>query len=93
MQNPAYFGEFGGMFVPELLVPALKQLENEFNKAQKDPEFQAELSKLLKIFTSLEVFPGGFGLCNIYNSNARTSSEYSHFGFLIICMYPIIIKI
>ena len=37
MQNPAYFGEFGGMFVPELLVPALKQLENEFNKAQKDP--------------------------------------------------------
>lgn len=47
MQNPAYFGEFGGMFVPELLVPALKQLENEFNKAQKDPEFQAELSKLL----------------------------------------------
>ncbi len=47
MKNPAYFGEFGGMFVPELLVPALKQLENEFNKAQKDPQFQAELSKLL----------------------------------------------
>ncbi len=47
MQNPAYFGEFGGMFVPELLVPALKQLENEFNKAQKDPEFQAEFTKLL----------------------------------------------
>ncbi|WP_372761503.1 tryptophan synthase subunit beta [Pseudoalteromonas sp.] len=47
MKNPAYFGEFGGMFVPELLVPALKQLENEFNKAQKDPAFQADLSKLL----------------------------------------------
>ena len=24
---PAYFGEFGGMFVGELLVPALEQLE------------------------------------------------------------------
>ena len=39
MQNPAYFGEFGGMFVPELLVPALKQLESEFNKAQKEAGF------------------------------------------------------
>ncbi|WP_404340370.1 tryptophan synthase subunit beta [Pseudoalteromonas mariniglutinosa] len=47
MQNPAYFGEFGGMFVPELLVPALKQLENEFNKSQKDPAFKEEFDKLL----------------------------------------------
>ncbi len=39
MQNPAYFGEFGGMFVPQLLVPALKQLEAEFNKSQKDSSF------------------------------------------------------
>ena len=47
MNNPAYFGEFGGMFVPELLVPALKQLENEFNKSQTDAAFQAEFEKLL----------------------------------------------
>lgn len=47
MQNPAYFGEFGGMFVPELLVPALKQLEQEFNKAQQDESFQAEFQQLL----------------------------------------------
>lgn len=47
MNNAAYFGDFGGMFVPELLVPALKQLESEFNKSQKDPEFQAEFTKLL----------------------------------------------
>ena len=25
--NPPYFGEFGGMYVPEILVPVLKQLE------------------------------------------------------------------
>jgi len=44
--NP-YFGQFGGMFVPQILVPALKELEAEFLKAQKDPEFIAELSELL----------------------------------------------
>ena len=43
----AYFGDFGGMYVPQILVPALKQLEAEFLKAQSDPEFQAELSELL----------------------------------------------
>ncbi len=42
-----YFGEFGGQFVPEILVPALNQLEDEFIAAQDDPEFQAEFSQLL----------------------------------------------
>ena len=32
------------------------------------------LNRLLKIFTSLEFFPGGFGLCNMYNSKASTNS-------------------
>ncbi len=42
-----YFGEFGGQFVPEILVPALNQLEEHFISAQDDPEFQAEFSNLL----------------------------------------------
>jgi len=33
---PAYFGEFGGMFVGELLVPALEQLEQAFIESQTD---------------------------------------------------------
>ncbi|GHF94559.1 tryptophan synthase beta chain [Deinococcus piscis] len=45
---PAYFGEFGGQFVPEILLPALDQLEAEFIAAQQDPEFQAEFRALLK---------------------------------------------
>ena len=44
--NP-YFGEFGGMYVPEILVPALQELENAFLDAQKDPAFNKELSELL----------------------------------------------
>ena len=44
------FGEFGGRFVPETLVAALDQLEEEYLKAQKDPSFQAELDVLLRDF-------------------------------------------
>lgn len=43
----AYFGEFGGQFVPQILVPALKQLEQEFIKAQNDESFQQEFKELL----------------------------------------------
>jgi len=42
------FGDYGGMYVPELLIPALDQLEQVFIDAQKDPEFQAEFMGLLK---------------------------------------------
>ncbi len=43
-----YFGEFGGQFVPELLIPALDQLEEAFIEAQEDPQFQAEFTDLLQ---------------------------------------------
>ncbi len=41
------FGRFGGCYVPEILVPALDQLEAAFLDAQQDPAFEAELSGLL----------------------------------------------
>ena len=41
------FGRFGGCFVPEILVPALEQLEAAFLDAQQDPAFVAELNDLL----------------------------------------------
>lgn len=41
------FGDFGGMYVPELLIPALDQLEQAFIDAQNDPEFQKEFMDLL----------------------------------------------
>lgn len=44
---PAYFGEFGGMFVGELLVPALEQLEQAFIESQTDEAFLAEFNDLL----------------------------------------------
>ena len=44
--NP-YFGEYGGSFVPQILMPALVKLENAFIEAQQDPEFQKEFTDLL----------------------------------------------
>ncbi len=47
MRLSGRFGRFGGTYVPEILVPALEQLEDAFLDAQADPEFAAELNDLL----------------------------------------------
>ena len=57
---PAYFGEFGGMYVGELLVPALEQLEQAFIESQTDEAFLAEFNKLL---TSYAGRPTPLTLC------------------------------
>src|SRR3989344_3413035 len=66
------FGEFGGQFVPETLMPAVKELEAAFEKCKKDKKFNAELSVLLRDFvgrpTALTFAPHLSGLagCSIY---------------------------
>ena len=47
---PAFFGPYGGQFVPELLIPALDQLEDAFIDAQADPAFAAELETLMTCY-------------------------------------------
>jgi tryptophan synthase beta chain len=42
------FGEFGGRFVPETLVPALIELEDHFRTAWHSEEFRAEFAALLQ---------------------------------------------
>ena len=42
------FGEFGGRFVPETLVPACQELEAAFDDAWDDPAFRTELNDLLR---------------------------------------------
>ena len=44
------FGEFGRRFVPETLMEALDQLEQEYTKSKKDPDFQSQLDHLLKTY-------------------------------------------
>ncbi len=45
------FGEFGGRFVPEALIPALEQLDEVRRKALIDPEFVGELDRLHRTYT------------------------------------------
>ncbi|MBL7170743.1 MAG: tryptophan synthase subunit beta [Candidatus Omnitrophica bacterium] len=42
-----YFGGFGGCFVPEVLIPALKELSKAYGDARKDKKFIKELDLLL----------------------------------------------
>ena len=44
------FGEFGGRFVPETLVPACQELEAAFIEAWADPVFRAELDHVLRTY-------------------------------------------
>jgi len=66
--NP-YFGEFGGMYVPQILVPALLQLEEAFVSAQSDPVFQAEFNDLL---TNYAGRPTPLTLCRNLTAGTKT---------------------
>ena len=40
--NQGFYGQFGGQFVPETLMTAVKELEVAYEDSKKDPVFQAE---------------------------------------------------
>ena len=42
------FGQYGGRYVPETLMPALLELEREYEKARRDRRFQAEFAQYLR---------------------------------------------
>src|SRR5690242_7756081 len=44
------FGPYGGQYVPETIMPALEELDTGFRAAMADPDFQAELGRLLKTY-------------------------------------------
>lgn len=49
--NKGYFGDYGGRFVPETLVPALNQLDAAYNEAKHDPSFWAEFDSLSRDYS------------------------------------------
>ncbi len=65
----AYFGEFGGQYVPQILVPALDQLEDAFIEAQQDPAFQKEFLDLLKDYAGR---PTALTLCQNLTKDTKT---------------------
>ncbi|AEW44531.1 tryptophan synthase beta chain [Serratia symbiotica str. 'Cinara cedri'] len=65
----SYFGEFGGQYVPQILIPALQQLEKVFVSAQRDPEFKAEFIDLLKNYAGR---PTALTLCKNLTTGSKT---------------------
>lgn len=51
VSRPGRFGEFGGRYVPEALIPALEELDEARRKAMVDPEFLGELERLHRTYT------------------------------------------
>lgn len=49
-----HFGKYGGRFVPETLMQAVKELEEEYERAVKDESFISELESLLKNYVGRE---------------------------------------
>jgi len=48
MKHKGRFGDFGGFYVPEVLIPALEEIEGAFYKFRDDQKFVAELDNLYK---------------------------------------------
>lgn len=50
MNREGFFGDFGGRFVSETLMPPLFELEEAYNKAKSDPDFTSAVRKCLADF-------------------------------------------
>jgi len=48
MKHSGRFGDYGGYYVPEVLIPALEELEEAFYRFHEDETFVAELGQLLE---------------------------------------------
>ena len=79
------FGEFGGQYVPETLMNAVNELEEAYNKYSNDPEFQAELTKLLNEYANrpsllyyAEKMTKDLGGCKIYLKREDLNHTGSH---------------
>jgi tryptophan synthase beta chain len=48
VNDNGYYGEFGGAFIPEMMVPNIDQLRENYLKILNDPGFKAEFTDLLK---------------------------------------------
>ncbi|VFP81096.1 Tryptophan synthase beta chain [Buchnera aphidicola (Cinara kochiana kochiana)] len=66
--NP-YFGKFGGMFVPQILMPALHELEKIFVQTQHDKKFKKKLKYLLCSYAGR---PTPLTLCKNITKNTKT---------------------
>jgi tryptophan synthase beta chain len=51
MERPGYYGQFGGAFIPEILVATLEQLTAAFEQIKKDPSFWEAYQSLMSTYS------------------------------------------
>lgn len=51
MERPGYYGEFGGAFIPEILVPTFEELVAAFDEARNDPTFWPSFEQLMRTYS------------------------------------------
>ena len=71
--GPGYFGEFGGRYVPEILVTALEELEKNYLRFKDDKDFQEELVYYLKNYVGR---PTPLYLASRFTSNIGGGTIY-----------------
>jgi len=47
MKQRGYYGNFGGAFLPEILISTFDELESHFSNVKQDPQFWKEYQKHL----------------------------------------------
>jgi len=85
MLDRGYFGEFGGAFLPEILVATFDELEVAFEKARLDPGFWQEFEQLMQTYscrptplTFAENLTREFGGARIYVKREDLNHTGSH---------------
>ncbi|WP_114985754.1 tryptophan synthase subunit beta [Cyclonatronum proteinivorum] len=68
-----YFGKFGGKFVPEILIPALDELEQHYQHALQDEQFKKERLHHLREYVGR---PTPFTLCERLTRHYGTGKIY-----------------
>ena len=69
MKEDSFYGEFGGQFVPQLLIPSLNQLEDAFNKYKNDSDFLNEFKGILNEYAGR---PTPLTLCSNLTKGTKT---------------------
>jgi tryptophan synthase beta chain len=85
MLKRGYFGNFGGAFLPEILVPTFDELEAAFDSARHDPSFWREYESLMQTYscrptplTFAENLTKQFGGARIYVKREDLNHTGSH---------------
>ena len=69
------FGEYGGRYVPETLIPALDELERAWEEAQADDAFHAELHALSTTYVGRPAYVASRSCSSVRKESSASASR------------------